>query len=84
MYQEINNHKVEIFSVWKNPEFWKRWIQLDILENKKSIANKDDYYFTIILDLFSNMQMLNLDQNFAQKLLINSIGKSYIKNVNNY
>jgi len=57
---------------------------MDIIDKNRKFPNKeinDDFYFTIILDLASYMQDLNLDLNFTKKLLVNSIGKIYIKNV---
>ncbi len=83
MYQQIEKKNNEVFVKWKSSEdFWKIWVKFDILEKKKKLtnsSNKDDFYFTIILDLFSIMQMINVE--FAGNLLIKSIAPVYIKNV---
>lgn len=80
IYHQIKKSH-EPFTIWKNPQFWKRWMEINISETKNNFTNTDDYYFTILMELCNSINHLNFDINFVKKTIIDTIAVEYIKDV---
>ena len=82
IYQEVQK-KHGSFNVWMNHDFWMRWFELEIEEKTKSKThiphNKEELYFTILLELSSTMSNLNIDIKTIIICILEKIGNSVIK-----
>lgn len=82
IYQEIANKKGS-FPIWKNNNFWMKWFELEIKENidNSKFTNKEDFYFTILIELSTNMYNLNIECKFILGCICDYIAEKFIKDV---
>ena len=80
IYQQLKlSH--EPFAIWKNPSFWKRWMEINITENTNKFTNPEDFYFTLLIELVNCLSQLNFEIDFKRKVILDTIAVEYLKNV---
>ena len=65
--------------IWKNPIFWKKFLDLEITEKK--LKASDDVFFRILTDIVFKMNDLNLDNKLILSIVGETLAKKVIKKV---
>ena len=84
VYQEICKNEVS-FSVWKDMEFWKYWVENE-LEEEAQNANRDyipeeELYYSTLLNVSKSMVDLKIEKNFVVYCVVGKISKIYLQKV---
>jgi hypothetical protein len=81
IFQEIAK-KQGAFSTWMDEDFWRFYVDMEIVEFENKFDNVDDFYFAVILSVASSMNDLKIEKKFIVPCLIDKIAKNYfIENV---
>jgi len=74
LYQECNK-KNGSFNIWTYPAFWKRWFELDIVEETNMYSQVDVFYFNLLISLSKIMNDLKLNKAFISECIVNTLAK---------
>lgn len=72
--------KKGIFTIWKNPSFWSKYVDIEIAERR--LKATDQAYLTLLSEIVFKLSDLNLENKLILSLVSENLAIKLIKNVN--
>jgi hypothetical protein len=77
VYQEFRKFK-KSYVAWNALDFWSTWFKKETQERPRK--QEDAFYYEIMTEMATLMNLLDLKHNFIAENIITNIGTKFIKN----